>query len=151
MMVLGVSGGSMSKGDKRRPSNISNEEYTDNYNRIFKGVEPEIPTVTQVECTAIVKYVLPDNGIDLTKMDHPTACKYLVKGMKVKLLRWANNFERGWNKVWIDAMTAYIGKVYTIESVDSIEGIHFVEIGCWYPAFCLQIIEQENSKCQTKE
>lgn len=47
----------MSKGDKRRPSFVPAEEYSRNYDRIFKGVKPEVPTATQVECTAIVKYV----------------------------------------------------------------------------------------------
>jgi len=49
----------MSKGSKRRPCNISNEEYNRNYDRIFRGVESEVQTATQTECTAIVKYVSP--------------------------------------------------------------------------------------------
>lgn len=49
------------KGSRRRPSNISNKEYARNYDQIFRGVEPETPSATQVECTAIVKYVPPAN------------------------------------------------------------------------------------------
>jgi len=47
----------MGKGSKRRPCLVSADEYACNYDRIFKGVKPEIPTATQTECTAIVKYV----------------------------------------------------------------------------------------------
>jgi hypothetical protein len=79
---------------------------------------------------------------DLTKMTHPEACEHLVEGMRVKLMRGANAFELDWSRVWINEMTAHVGGVYTIESVDSVEGIHFEEIGCWYPAFVLEIISR---------
>lgn len=54
----------MGKGDHYRPTD--REKYNKSYDRIFRGVKPEIPIATQVECTAIVKYVLPDNteGVD---------------------------------------------------------------------------------------
>lgn len=132
----------MGKGHHRRPSFVSNKEYTDNYNRIFKGVEPRIPTATQAECTAIVKYTPPD----LTKLDHPTACKYLVEGMKVKLICRADSKKKEWDNNWLPAMNTYIGKIYTVDFINQYKGVVFREIGGWhFPAFCLQIIEQENN------
>ncbi|MCK5015710.1 MAG: hypothetical protein KAS32_01450 [Candidatus Peribacteraceae bacterium] len=131
----------MSKGDKRRLSNVSAEEYASNYDRIFRGVEPEIPTATQAEYTAIVKYVPPD----LTKMDHPTACKYLVEGMRVKILKQADDRESGWKNIWVDMMDKHVGSVFTIEDIEKAGGISFEEIGCQFPAFCLQIIKPEDS------
>jgi hypothetical protein len=43
----------MGKGDCYRP--IDREKYNKNFDRIFRGVKPNTPTATQVECTAIVK------------------------------------------------------------------------------------------------
>lgn len=131
-------GDKMSKGSKRRPSNVSVEEYAHNYDKIFKGIEPEIPTATQAKCTAIMKYVPPD----LTKMDHPTACKYLVEGMKVRLIRRADSEEKEWYNYWIPPMDTYIGKIYTVAFINPRKGVVFREIGTWhFPAFCLQIIK----------
>ena len=42
----------MGKGSGRRICQVSPKEYADNYDRIFKGVEPAVPTAT---ATAIVK------------------------------------------------------------------------------------------------
>ena len=128
----------MGKGDARRPSNISNVEYGRNYDRIF-GVDAAIPAdciATQVECAAITKW-----PVDLTKMDHPTACKYLVGGMRVRLIQRADNCEAGWDNHWINAMDKYIGIIYIIEKIEDGKGVSFVETGYRFPAFCLQIIE----------
>lgn len=131
----------MSKGSKRRPCLVSNKEYADNYDKIFNGIEPETP----VECTAIVKYVPPD----LTKMDHPTACKYLEVGMKVKILcKHVPNERKKWAAGWPNEMDEFVGRTLTIFLVNKNlnYGVSFVEDDMkWdFPAFCLQIIEQEN-------
>lgn len=132
----------MSKGSKRRPCLVSNKEYANNYNRIFKGVEPKTP----VECTAIVKrsgaWPMSLGQVDLTKMDHPTACKYLVEGMRVKLIRRADSEEKEWYNYWIPPMDTYIGKIYAVAFINPRKGVVFREIDTWhFPAFCLQIIE----------
>lgn len=144
----------MGKGHRRRPCQVSHEKYACNYDRIFKGVEPIVPTAT---ATAIVKRsetglraikeffpkYLP--GVDLTKMDHPTACKYLLPGMKVRLVCWAESNKRGWDNVWMpDIMNKYVGGVYIVETVFLSKGVSFREIEGRYPAFCLQIIDTES-------
>lgn len=135
----------MGKGDRYRL--IDREKYNKNFDRIFRGIESETPTATQIECAAIVKHIGAPWPIikepDLTKMDHPMACKYLVEGMRVKLIRRADNSEKGWNNHWISEMDKYIGSIYTITRIDKDKGVSFKEAGCRYPAFCLQIIEQE--------
>ena len=118
----------MSKGHRRRPSFVSADEYAYNYDRIFKGVEPETPS----ECTAIVKrsdvWSLSLGEVDLTKMDHPTACKYLVEGMKVRLLCKCGSRERGWNNGWHGVMNHFVGNVYIIRHINY-AGVSFIGNG----------------------
>lgn len=131
----------MGKGDTYRP--FDQKKYAAGYDRVFNNAP--IEEVSGVTEQPKEESPVPFDEADLTKMDHPTACKYLVVGMKVKVVRRAEYRERKWLNSWLREMDDSIGECLIVMDIHCADGIRLSNTGFRYPAFCLQIIKQENN------
>lgn len=65
----------------------------------------------------------------------------LKVGDKVRIMRRARDYEKGWNNTWVSPeMDWDIGKIGTVKSMTS-DGVEFVEFLCRYPVFVLEKVE----------
>jgi hypothetical protein len=65
-------------------------------------------------------------------------------GDRVKILRKAEDFEMGWDEVWVDVMDVYVGKTGKVNAISDIGlNIHFDDLWYNFPFFVLEKIEEE--------